>query len=98
MTVIQLECQCNDYPWGKVGNDSLAAQYASAAPGRKFQIDASKPYAEMWMGTYPTTPSKILSTGEDLQQHIDKHIDELIGKNVFARFGSDLPFLPKVSD
>jgi mannose-6-phosphate isomerase len=96
-SVMQLECRCNNYPWGKTGKDSLAARYAAASPGTKFQIDESKEYAEMWMGTYPTTPSSILATGEDLQQVINANKEKLIGKPVLSKFGANLPFLPKVS-
>lgn len=46
-SVIQLECQCNNYPWGKKGRDSLAAQFAASTPGGKFQLDESKEYAEV---------------------------------------------------
>lgn len=96
MSIIQLECNCNNYPWGKTGKDSLAAKYAAAIPGRNFNLDSSKQYAEMWMGTYPTTPSKILGSGQDLQDHLNRNVDKLIGKEVAAKFGTDLPFLPKV--
>ena len=48
------------------------------------------------MGTYPTTPSKILATGEDLQKHLDANKDKLIGKPILSKFSTDLPFLPKV--
>jgi hypothetical protein len=27
-SIIQLECQCNNYPWGKKGSSSLAKEYA----------------------------------------------------------------------
>jgi mannose-6-phosphate isomerase len=87
-----LKCQCNKYPWGKTGKEPLAAQYAAATPGTKFQIDENKEYAEMWMGTYPTTPSMILSSGEDLQKHINANKEKLIGKPILSKFGSDLPF------
>ena len=50
----------------------------------------------MWMGTYPTTPSYLVSTGELLQDVLNKHSSELIGKPVLDKFGTDLPFLPKV--
>jgi mannose-6-phosphate isomerase len=50
----------------------------------------------MWCGTYPTTPSSILSTGEDLQQHLNAHKEKLIGKPILEKFGTDLPFLPKI--
>jgi mannose-6-phosphate isomerase len=49
------------------------------------------------MGTYPDLPSYVLETGEDLQDVIDKHPDELIGKNVAQKFNhTKLPYLPKV--
>jgi mannose-6-phosphate isomerase len=43
-SMIQLECKCNNnnyYSWRKSGKDTLAAQYATATPGTKFQIDSS---------------------------------------------------------
>ncbi|KAI9735726.1 MAG: hypothetical protein M1818_006334 [Claussenomyces sp. TS43310] len=84
-SVIQLECQCNNYPWGRKGKDSLAAQYAAATPGGSFKLDESKEYAEMWMGTYPTTPSLILSSGEDLQKHLNANKEKLIGKPILSK-------------
>ena len=53
-SVIQLSCGCNQYPWGKLGSKSLAATLCAKTPGwegkgpeNKFEIDESKPYAEM---------------------------------------------------
>ena len=51
----------------------------------------------MWMGTYPTTPSYVLSSGELLQDVLNANKEELIGQTVLDKFGADLPFLPKVS-
>jgi mannose-6-phosphate isomerase len=48
------------------------------------------------MGTYPTTPSLVLGTGEDLQKHINANKEKLIGKPILNKFGADLPYLPKV--
>jgi len=95
-SVIQLECQCNNYPWGKTGEDSLAARYAASTPGTHFKLDKTEQYAEMWMGTYPTTPSLILATGEDLQKYLDMHKERLIGTSILNKFGSELPYLPKI--
>ncbi|KAE9375383.1 mannose-6-phosphate isomerase [Stipitochalara longipes BDJ] len=95
-SVIQLECECNNYPWGKKGSSSLAAKYAAATPGGHFKLDESKEYAEQWMGTYPTTPSLVLATGEDLQKHINANKEELIGNPILNKFGVDLPYLPKI--
>lgn len=50
----------------------------------------------MWMGTYPTLPSYVLQTGEDLQQVLDKNPEHLIGPTVLKKFGTNLPFLPKI--
>lgn len=95
-SVIKLECQCNNYPWGKTGSESLAAKYAAATPGGHFKLDSKKEYAEMWMGTYPTTPSLVLSSGDDLQRHINTNKEKLIGRPILNKFGVDLPYLPKV--
>jgi mannose-6-phosphate isomerase len=46
-SVIQLECQRNNYPWGKKWSSSLAANYAAATPGGHFKLDESKEYAEV---------------------------------------------------
>lgn len=95
--VIQLKCNCNSYPWGRTGRDSLAATLCERTPGTDFKLDEKSPYAEMWMGTYPELPSYVLETGEDLQDVLDKHPDELIGKTVAQRFNhTKLPYLPKV--
>lgn len=100
----QLKCGCNQYPWGKQGSKSLAAHLCAKtpgwdgdAPGNDFKIDEEKPYAEMWMGTYPSLPSYVASTGENLQDVLDRYSKELIGEKVIEKFGhTNLPFLPKV--
>ncbi|EKG11164.1 Mannose-6-phosphate isomerase type I [Macrophomina phaseolina MS6] len=94
--VVQLKCYCNEYPWGKQGSQSAAARVASKTPGTDFKIDESKPYAEMWYGTYPELPAYVLESGENLQDYINKNPDELLGKRVIQKFGHDLPYLPKV--
>lgn len=50
--VLQLRCQCNNYPWGKKGKESLAARLCAQTPDTDFKIDESKDYAEMWMGVW----------------------------------------------
>lgn len=100
----QLKCSCNQYPWGKQGSSSLSARLCAKTPGwdgkgteTSFSIDEEKSYAEMWMGTYPDLPSYISSTGEDLQDVLDRHSSQLLGDAVTSKFGhSKLPFLPKV--
>jgi len=63
----------------------------------EFKIDENNEYAEMWMGTYPTVPSYVLTTGEPLKDVLNKHPERLIGASVMKKFGTkDLTFLPKV--
>lgn len=93
---MQLKCYCNNYPTGDIGSKSIAARLCAKTPGTDFKIDESKPYGEMWMGTYPTLPSYVLETGEDLQKVLDSN-KYLIGDNVLQKFGhSNIPYLPKV--
>lgn len=51
--------------------------------------------AQLWMGTHPSCPSKLLKSGEDLKQYVKSH-PELLGDKVVHKFGDDLPFLFKV--
>ncbi|OWP01078.1 hypothetical protein B2J93_4810 [Marssonina coronariae] len=122
-SLIQLECQCNNYPWGKKGKESLVARFAAVTPGGHFKLDESKYYAEFgcalvcdlkcpiptrrsksfkedmhcqWMGTYPITPSLILSSRQDLQEYLKANREALIGNSILAKFGADLPFSLKI--
>jgi len=95
--VIQLKCSCNSYPWGQKGSESFAARLCAKTPGTNFKIDESKPYSEMWMGTYPELPSYVLKTGDDLQDVLDANSVELVGRSIPKKFGhTKLPYLPKV--
>ena len=101
----RLQCSCNEYPWGKQGSQSLAATLCEKGEGwqgengpqQKFKVDSSKPYAEMWMGTYPELPSYVAGTSENLQDVLDRHPQQLIGDEVISKFGhTKLPYLPKI--
>lgn len=100
----ELKCSCNQYPWGRVGSNSISARlceksggYDGQGPQTDFKIDEKTPYAEMWMGTYPVLPSYVKSTGQDLQEVLDNYPKDTIGEKVVAKFGhSKLPYLPKV--
>ena len=96
-SVFQLECSCNEYPWGKKGSGSLAARLCSKTPGTSFTIDDSKEYSEMWMGDHSVLPAKSLETGQELLSIIDENKEKLLGKRCIEKFGSVLPYLPKVS-
>ncbi|MCJ1305680.1 hypothetical protein MMC08_008496 [Hypocenomyce scalaris] len=95
-SVMQLNCSCNNYPWGKRGNESLAARFCAQTPNTGFNIDNGKEYAEMWMGDYPELPAKILETGEELHRVIEDNKEQLLGQNCIRKFGVVLPYLPKI--
>ncbi|KAJ5681835.1 uncharacterized protein N7477_001775 [Penicillium maclennaniae] len=92
--VVQLRCGVKYESWGKKGKSSVAAQLWSKTPGNE-GIDESKTYSEMWMGTYPSNPSYLLSTGEHLGEYLKKY-PQLVGRAVYDRWGSEIPYLPKI--
>ncbi|KAL8827091.1 MAG: hypothetical protein Q9170_007154 [Blastenia crenularia] len=95
-SVFQLQCSCNNYPWGKKGKESLSATLCAKTPNTGFQIEDDKEYAEMWMGDYPVLPAKDLKTGEELHKIVDENREQLLGKSCIEKFGGVVPFLPKI--
>ena len=94
--VFQLSGSCNNYPWGKQGKSSLAAQLCAQTPGIDFQIDESQPYSEMWFGDYPDFPARVLETGELLKDVLAARKDQLLGHKVVQTMDGQLPYLPKI--
>ncbi|KAI9371945.1 RmlC-like cupin domain-containing protein [Aspergillus egyptiacus] len=92
--VVQLKCGVKHDPWGKKGKESLAGKLWSQTPGSS-EVDDSETYSEMWMGTYPTVPARLLRSGETLEHYL-KRKPELVGQSVQQKFGDGVPFLPKV--
>ncbi|ODV93391.1 hypothetical protein PACTADRAFT_77731 [Pachysolen tannophilus NRRL Y-2460] len=95
--LFQIHCGYQNYGWGKIGSTSAVARFA-AQSDKAVKIDETKPYAELWMGTHPSVPSIKSSTGEKLRDLIKAHPQELLGKEIIEKFGSneELPFLFKV--
>ncbi|KAJ6624896.1 mannos-6-phosphate isomerase [Mycena sp. CBHHK59/15] len=97
-TVFKIIPTAQKYDWGKIGSSSKVAQFASASRIPGFNLDESAPYAELWMGTHPKSPSHISESNAVLSVHLAAH-PELIGKRVVDRFDAsngNLPFLFKV--
>ncbi|KAE8382940.1 RmlC-like cupin domain-containing protein [Aspergillus bertholletiae] len=92
--VVQLQCGVKNDPWGKQGKNSLAGQLWSRTP-KNGDVQDDETYSEMWMGTYPTVPSRILATGELLSDYL-KNNPQLVGKSVLDKYGPEIPFLPKI--
>jgi mannose-6-phosphate isomerase len=82
--------ETQSYAWGKLGLTSCAAQLAAACP--RFKQTPETPYAELWMGTHPTAPSKLYD-GRLLREALD---EKRMGPEVFDHYKGELPFLFKV--
>ncbi|KAI0002692.1 mannose-6-phosphate isomerase [Xylariaceae sp. FL0662B] len=93
--LIRLQCGVNSYDWGKLGSESAAAKFASATPSDTLDIQSDKPYAELWMGTHPSNPSKDLESGQTLLDLLQAN-QMLLAPSVKAKYGAKLPFLFKV--
>ncbi|KAL4786368.1 mannose-6-phosphate isomerase [Aspergillus varians] len=93
--LLRLQCGVNSYDWGKVGHESAAAKYAATTASGDFSIESEKPYAELWMGTHPSLPSKDVETQRTLLDLVQDNV-ALISPEVSDRYGGKLPFLFKV--
>eukprot|EP00798_Chlamydomonas_sp_ICE-L_P023181 gene23181-30393_t len=90
--MLPIQCSVKNYDWGK---DAQFSEVAKIARANGLEIDESKPFAELWMGTHPKGPSVVASTGSSLQSWIQEH-PESLGAAVRHRFGAELPFLFKM--
>ncbi|KAL2163215.1 hypothetical protein VTH06DRAFT_5271 [Thermothelomyces fergusii] len=93
--VFQLSGSCNNYPWGKKGQQSLAARLCKRTV-EDFEIRDDEPYSEMWFGDYPDYPARVLKTGRPLKDVLDENKERLLGKKVIDTLDGQLPFLPKI--
>ncbi|KAK1675148.1 phosphomannose isomerase type I [Colletotrichum godetiae] len=93
--LFKLQCGVNSYEWGKKGEDSAAARFAATTPAEGFSIESEKPYAELWMGTHPSNPSKDLQSGRTLLELVQDN-QQLLSAPISSKYGSKLPFLFKV--
>ncbi|KAJ5082427.1 hypothetical protein N7532_011470 [Penicillium argentinense] len=93
--LLRLQCGVNSYDWGKVGQESAAARYAATTAAPDFAVEAEKPYAELWMGTHPSLPSKDVETQRSLLDLVQDN-QALLSTEISERYGSRLPFLFKV--
>lgn len=93
--VFRITGTCNNYPWGKKGRDSFAAQLA-AKSNEDFVIKDDEPYSEIWFGDYPDFPARVHATGELLSDTINENHLALLGENVMRTMDAQLPYLPKV--
>ncbi|KAJ5091508.1 Mannose-6-phosphate isomerase [Penicillium alfredii] len=93
--LLRLQCGVNSYDWGKVGHESAAARYAATTAAPDFAIETERPYAELWMGTHPSLPSKDVETQRTLLDLVQDN-QALLSPEISERYGGKLPFLFKV--
>lgn len=93
--VFQLCGSCNSYPWGRQGQQSLAARLC-AKTDKRFAVKDDEPYSEMWFGDYPDYPARVLETGELLKDVVNRNKETLLGRKVIDELDGQLPFLPKI--
>lgn len=91
---MELVYPVQQYAWGKTGSQSAVALLAKSG-NSDFTLDESAPYAELWLGTHPNGPAKLLKSGQSLKDYLDQNPDAL-GESTRAKFGDELPFLFKV--
>lgn len=56
--MLSIACGVQSYAWGKVGSDSAVGKLKKSSD-KSFVLEEDKPYAELWMGTHPSGPSKL---------------------------------------
>lgn len=99
--LFRIDCGYQNYDWGKIGSTSAVARFASSSNSNTI-IDEKKPYAELWMGTHPSVPSKVVDDarlgGKVLRDVVSDEPSKYLHPAVIEKFGSDneLPFLFKV--
>ncbi|MCO6430728.1 MAG: mannose-6-phosphate isomerase, class I [Deltaproteobacteria bacterium] len=94
---IILQPTAQKYHWGKKGRKSLVANLLG-------DFVESDPYAELWVGEHPRSPSTAIvdeaysqrTIRLSLRELISRYPKAILGERVLGRFGPDLPFLFKV--
>ena len=84
--LLPLEGVVRDYSWGS----------ATAIPQLLGRPPTGAPVAELWLGAHPRGPAMIVGTRRDLASVIAANPGQLLGPEILARFGAELPFLMKV--
>ncbi|XP_020578777.1 mannose-6-phosphate isomerase 2-like [Phalaenopsis equestris] len=94
---LRLRCSVKNYDWGMIGQESMVGRLF--ALNSKQDIEAGKPYAELWMGTHESGPSFVdLGQPEGERLTLKSLVEEnpsVLGEKVVKRWGMDLPFLFK---
>ena len=80
--LFRIQCGYQNYDWGKIGSTSAVAQFAHNSDP-SVVVDESKPYAELWMGTHPSVPSKAIDLGnETLRDLVNANPKQYLGDSI----------------
>eukprot|EP00271_Cylindrocystis_brebissonii_P014548 TRINITY_DN35911_c0_g1_i1.p1 TRINITY_DN35911_c0_g1~~TRINITY_DN35911_c0_g1_i1.p1 ORF type:complete len:482 (-),score=87.42 TRINITY_DN35911_c0_g1_i1:1259-2704(-) len=94
-TMLKLQCKAQNYDWGIQGSTSTVGRLYALGSGEPV-VEETK-YAELWMGTHPSGPSKVIGDGTVslLKDWLAEH-PKALGDKVASKWKGDLPFLFKV--
>ena len=81
--LLPLEGVVRDYSWGS----------PTAIPQLLGRPPTGAPVAELWLGAHPRGSATIVGTRRDLASVIAARPEQLLGPDILARFGAELPFL-----
>lgn len=104
MAMRRLNCAVQNYAWGKRGSDSKVAQLKTLE-NEGFETDEEQTYAELWMGTHPNGPSRVMPEAGDFVEgaeegHAGIFLIELLETHPHylgdLQDVGDLPFMFKV--
>jgi len=87
--IVLLENPIRHYAWG-------SRTFLARLQGRPFPT--REPEAELWIGAHPAAPSRVVTEAGTvpLPEWIARDPEGILGPEVAARFGGELPFLVKI--
>ncbi|CAH8502226.1 unnamed protein product [Dicrocoelium dendriticum] len=93
--MLKLRCAFQTYEWGKLGRCSGVFQLLESQ-GRIEELDCSKPYAELWMGSHPSGQSFLESHRQTSLLRFISDFPDCLGAGLPEKSSLPLPFLFKV--
>lgn len=92
MTTVLLDAGYQQYDWGKSASTSFVAKMK----GLSGESDDKK-FAELWVGTHPSCPTRVAGTGQTLDQYLKgKESTFFSPAHQNSKFRDTVPFLLKI--
>ena len=88
----KLKNEIQNYPWGSKGEKAFIPQLLG------IETEPDRAYAELWIGSYPKAPSKVVINSEqiDMDKLIKTFPKNILGADIATKYQNNLPFLLKV--